>query len=241
MNGSAFPVRYLRLLIAASALLTVGCAHSPPDDPRDPLESWNRKVYGFNETVDRYTLRPVAKAYKGYTPSLVQRGVGNFFDNLRYPITVVNSYLQGKLVDGTSDLARFLVNSTIGVAGLFDVATPMGLEKHDEDFGQTLGVWGVGQGIYIVLPLLGPSTGRDLVGQGADEFLDPLNLIEDDDVRLALWVLYLTDRRAGVLAYERLVRDSFDPYLFVRTAYLENRLKKVHDGNPPQQSLDEEP
>lgn len=227
--------------LAAVVVFAAGCAHSPPYDPRDPMEPLNRKIYSFNETVDRYTLRPVAKVYKNYTPGLVQQGVGNFFDNLRYPITVVNSYLQGKPVDGTSDLARFVVNSTIGVAGLFDVATPLGLEKHDEDFGQTLGVWGVGQGVYIVLPFLGPSTGRDLVGMGADEFLNPLNLVEDDDVRLALWVLYLTDRRAGALGYERLLRDAFDPYSFVRTAYLENRLSKVHDGNPPQESFDEEP
>lgn len=242
MKTSEFSVRYLKSWFAAGVLLfSAGCAHSPPYDPQDPLEPLNRKIYSFNETVDRYTLRPVSKVYKRYTPVLVQKGVGNFFDNLRYPITVVNSYLQCKPVDGTSDLTRFVVNSTIGVAGLFDVATPMGLEEHDEDFGQTLGAWGVGQGIYIVLPFMGPSTGRDVVGMGADGFLDPLNLVEDDEARLALWVLYLTDRRAGVLGYEGMVRDSFDPYSFVRTAYLENRLDKVHDGNPPQESLDEEP
>lgn len=235
-------MRYLKSWFVAGVLVfAAGCAHSPAYDPQDPLEPLNRKIYSFNETVDRYTLRPVAKVYKSYTPGLVQQGVGNFFDNLRYPITVVNSYLQCKLVDGTSDLARFVVNSTIGVVGLFDVATPLGLEEHDEDFGQTLGVWGLGQGIYLVLPFLGPSTGRDLVGMAGDEFLDPLNAIEDDEVRLALWALYLIDRRAGVLGYERLVQDSFDPYLFVRTAYLENRLSKVHDGNPPQESFDEEP
>lgn len=229
--------------LAAAVLLLAGCAHSPAYDPRDPLEPVNRQVYRFNDTVDHYAVRPVAKVYRSYTPSPVRRGIGNFFGNARYPITMVNSFLQGKFGDGTSDTARFLVNTTIGLAGLIDVATPLGLEEHDEDFGQTLGVWGLGQGIYLVLPLLGPSTGRDLVGTGADEFLDPINLIDDPE-RYYAQAVYLIDRRAGVLGFDRLVRDAFDPYVFVRTAYLEDRFKKVHDGNPPQEpeeSLDERP
>lgn len=227
--------------LAAAVVFATGCAHSPPYEPRDPLEPVNRQVYRFNDTVDRYAVRPVAKIYRGCTPSPVRHGIGNFFDNVRYPITMVNSFLQGKFGDGTSDLARFLVNSTVGLVGLIDVATPLGLEAHDEDFSQTLGVWGVGQGVYLMLPLLGPSTGRDLVGAGADQYLNPLNLIDDTETRLALQAVYLIDLRAGILDFDRLVRDAFDPYVFMRTAYLENRLNKVHDGDPPRESLDEEP
>lgn len=227
--------------LAAAVVFAAGCAHSPPDEPRDPLEPVNRQIYQFNNVVDRYTLRPVARAYRSHTPSPIRRGVGNFFANARYPITVVNSYLQGKFLLGTSDMARFVVNTTVGLVGLFDVATPLGLEAHDEDFGQTLGVWGLGQGVYLVLPLLGPSTGRDLVGAGADQFANPLNLIDDTETRLALQAVYLIDKRAGMLSFDRIMQDAFDPYLFVRTAYLENRLNKVHDGNPPREPLDEEP
>jgi phospholipid-binding lipoprotein MlaA len=226
-------------VLAVAALLAAGCAHSPPEDPWDPLEPVNRKVYRFNETFDHYATRPVAKAYREHTPSPIRRGVGNFFDNALYPITMVNSYLQGKFLLGTSDLARFLVNTTAGLAGLFDVATPLGLEEHDEDFGQTLGVLGLGQGPYLMLPFIGPSTGRDLVGTGVDQYANPLNLIDDSTTRILLQTVYLIDLRAGFLGFDRSVRRAFDPYIFVRTAYLQNRRSKVHDGAPPREPLDE--
>lgn len=229
----------LKPLTAAIVALTAGCAHSPPEDPWDPLEPVNRKVYRFNETFDRYATRPVAQAYRENTPSPVRRGIGNFFDNARYPITVVNSYLQGKFLRGTSGLARFVVNTTAGVAGLFDVATPLGLEAHDEDFGQTLGVLGLGQGPYLMLPFLGPSTGRDLIGAGVDQYANPLNLIDDTATRILVQAVYLIDLRAGFLGLDRSVRRAFDPYSFMRTAYLENRRKEVHDGDPPRESLDQ--
>lgn len=219
--------------------VTVGCAHSPPDDPWDPLEPVNRKVYKFNDTFDRYAARPVAKAYRDYTPSPVRRGVGNFFGNARYPITVANHYLQGDFHDGTADLTRFVVNTLFGFVGLVDVASSMGLPEHDEDFGQTLGAYGVGQGAYIVLPFLGPSTGRDAIGRGVDQFVDPLNLVDDTATSLALRAAYLVDVRASLLGFDRSVRTAFDPYSFVRTAYLEDRLKEVHDGEPPRGAVDE--
>lgn len=231
--------RCLRLgAVSVAVVLGAGCAHSPPGDPQDPLEPVNRQIYRFNDTLDRYAARPVAKAYRDYTPSPVRRGVGNFFSNVRYPITIVNSYLQGKFHDGTSDLARFVVNTTVGFVGLVDVATPLGLEEHDEDFGQTLGVWGLGQGVYLMLPVLGPSTGRDLAGDGVDQFTNPLNLVDDTATRFALQAAYLIDLRAGFLGFDRSVRNAFDPYIFVRTAYLENRLGEVHDGDPPRETFD---
>lgn len=222
------------------ALLVVGCAHSPAEDPWDPLEPLNRKVYRFNETFDRYAARPVARAYRDYTPLPLRRGIGNFFDNARYPVTVANTYLQGKFMLGTSDAARFLVNTTAGCVGFFDVATPLGLEKHGEDFGQTLGVLGLGQGVYLMLPFIGPSSGRDIIGTGVDQFADPLNLIDDTTTRLMVEAVYLIDLRASFLGFDRSVRRAFDPYIFVRTAYLENRRNKVHDGKPPRESLDRE-
>jgi len=142
MTNRLMPISLGILLLVSM----VGCAHSPPSNPQDPFESVNRGIYKFNDTLDTYALRPVAKGYRFITPDLVEKGVGNFFNNLFYPTTIVNSYLQAKFLNGTSDLARFVVNSTLGIAGLFDVASPLGLEKHNEDFGQTLGYWGVGQG-----------------------------------------------------------------------------------------------
>src|SRR5688572_26977733 len=146
-------------------LLAAGCAHSPAYDPQDPLEKVNRAVFGFNEKADQYVLKPVAKGYDKITPQPVRRGIANFFDNLFYPTVIVNDLLQAKLKQGAFDLGRFVVNTTVGVVGIFDVATGWGMEKHEEDFGQTLGYWGVGPGWYLMLPLLGPSDNRDLVGR----------------------------------------------------------------------------
>ncbi len=220
-------------------LTVVGCAHTPSSDPQDPFESVNRGIYQFNDALDRYALRPVAKGYSNVTPDPVERSVGHFFDNLFYPTTIVNSYLQAKFHNGTSDVARFIVNSTLGIGGLFDVATGLGLEEHDEDFGQTLGYWGLGQGVYLMLPLLGPSTGRDGIGLIADRFTNPLTYVDSLAVTFALQALYLVDLRAGLLGFDQSVRNAFDPYLFVRGAYLERRLNAVHDGNPPREFRDE--
>lgn len=222
-----------------AALTLAGCAHTPPSDPQDPFETVNRGVYQFNDALDRYALRPVAKGYNTVTPVTAQKGVTNFFNNVSYPTTFINSYLQAKFHNGTSDVARFIVNSTLGIGGLFDVATGLGLERHKEDFGQTLGYWGVGQGVYLMLPLLGPSTGRDIIGQVADRFTDPLTYVDNLAVNFSLQALNLVNLRAGLVGFDQSVRNAFDPYLFVRGAYLESRLNSVYDGNPPDKFRDE--
>lgn len=219
--------------MALAALILVGCAHSPPSNPQDPFESVNRKVYTFNNTLDQYILRPTAQGYAKVTPDPAQRSIGHFFGNARYPITIVNSYLQAKAHNGTVALTRMIVNSTLGFGGLFDVATGLGLPKHKEDFGQTLGYWGLGQGVYLMLPLLGPSTGRDGIGLVADRFLSPTTYISNLYITLPANAVYLVDFRASLLGLDRTVSNAFDPYLFIRTGYLQDRLSKVYDGNPP--------
>lgn len=221
--------------LALLAVLAAGCAHSPPDDPSDPLEPVNRHIWQFNDTADRYVLQPVTEVYVNVTPDPVEQGIDNFLSNLVYPVTIANDLFQLKLHYGAADTTRFLVNSTVGVLGIFDVATGLGLPERDEDFGQTLGHWGLGQGVYLMLPFFGPSTGRDLVGQGVDYFLDPTIAVDDTVTEYTLRALYLLNLRASLLGFDQTVRNAFDPYAFVRTAYLERRRAKVHDGNPPRE------
>lgn len=164
----------MRLLLIGLACLLGACAHSPVDDPLDPYESWNRKVYGFNDAVDRAVLKPTAKAYVKVLPTEVRTGIGNFIDNLFYPRVIANDLLQAKWTHAGRDTTRFLLNSTFGLAGLLDPATMVGLERRNEDFGQTLGYWGLGQGPYLMLPFLGPSTPRELGGMAGDYVINPL-------------------------------------------------------------------
>jgi len=222
----------LAIIVIATTL--GACAHSPPEDPRDPFEDMNRKIYAFNDTVDDYTLKPLARGYQRVTPRPLERGVSNFFANLLYPTTIVNQFLQLKPLEGSRDLARFVINSTLGVAGFVDVATRLDLPKDHEDFGQTLGYWGVGQGVYLMLPVLGPSTGRGAVGRVADAFTNPINYVGDDAIRYSLYAAYLLNLRASLLPFESTLNNAFDEYLFVRTSYLQNRQEKVHDGKPPE-------
>jgi len=228
----------LGLLLAATAL--GGCAHHPPDEPSDPLEPMNRVIFKVNDKADQYVLHPVAKGYVAITPALVRRGISNFFSNLGEPRTIVNDLLQAKFLHGASDLGRFLLNSTAGLAGFIDVATPAGLEKHDEDFGQTLGYWGVGEGWFLMLPFLGPSDNRDLVGSGADIFTSPTYYLPgryDLPNYLISYGLYFINLRANLLPSDSLMESQFDTYLFIRTAYLEHRQALVYDGNPPPEDL----
>ncbi len=223
-------------------VLLSACATLPPDSPSDPLEPVNRAMFTFNRTADRYVLRPVAESYKAVLPRAAQKAVVNFFGNLGEPVTIVNGALQGKLLQATSDTGRFLMNSTIGLAGLVDVASKNGLPRHDEDFGQTLGYWGVGTGVYFMLPLLGPSNGRDLIGRGADYFTNPLyyiqqNNADEDYIFYGSTGLSLVSLRAQLLGADALVDGAIDPYIFIRTAYLQNRLNKVYDGSPPRALL----
>lgn len=230
--------RTIRLLGVALVVAAAGCAHSPTYDPADPLERINRGVYAFNDTADKYVLRPVAKGYVAVTPGFVRKGVTNFFHNLGYPLTIVNQFLQGKPVEGLSDTGRFLVNTTLGIGGLFDPASALGLAPHEEDFGQTFGVWGIGQGWYLMVPFLGPSTNRDFTGRLVGGPLNPLFYGDDAEAVFVVNLLDIVNTRALLLSSDRLVRQAFDPYVFVRDAYLQSRRSAVHDGNPPREDFD---
>ena len=202
----------------------------------DPLEPMNRAVFTFNENLDQYLVKPAAEAYKFVMPDAVRRGVTNFFSNIGDIFVAANNLLQGKPKEATSDIGRFLVNSTIGILGLFDVATDIGLEKHKEDFGQTLGVWGLSDGPYVVLPLFGPSTVRDTAGLVVDlktDFVMNTNQLNSDE-RLGVTAVRVLDRRANLLDAGQLLEDAaFDKYSFVRDGYIQRRRSQVYDGEPP--------
>jgi phospholipid-binding lipoprotein MlaA len=188
MRASARP----RAAAAALLCLTIiGCAAAPlKRDPRDPLERINRTTFAFNDAIDRGFARPVARTYRKVTPQFVQRGVSNFMDNIHYPVTIVNDLLQLKFKPAVSDTGRFLLNTVAGIGGIFDPASDAGLAKNDQDLGLTLGKWGIHQGPYLVLPILGPSTFRDGFGRLGDEFVTPQNYITSSTVRYALDGLY---------------------------------------------------
>lgn len=206
------------------------------DNTHDPLEGFNRAMYTFNDKFDRYLLKPVAKGYRAITPKPVRKSVSNFFSNLHEPMVMLNNLLQGKLGQAASDLGRLLVNSTGGIVGLFDVATKMGLEKHNEDFGQTLAVWGVGDGPYLVLPFFGPSNMRDGPALVVDWETYPPNHLEDSGTRDKMYVVEVIDKRAQLLDASDILEQAAgqDPYLFVREASRQSRRNQIYDGNPPQ-------
>ncbi len=217
---------------AAAVMLLPGCAvNQHTDDKRDPLEGFNRTMYSFNETVDKALIKPLAVGYEAAVPQPARTGVGNFFNNLAYPIVIINSFLQGKFEQGAEDIQRFIYNSTFGLLGLIDIATPMGLEAHNEDLGQTLGYWGVGEGFYVVLPLFGPSTLRDGIALYGDAQVDLLNSHSDVAERNQLWGLKIIDRRARFLGAQRILEAAaLDPYVFTREAYLQRRGSLIRDG-----------
>lgn len=215
-----------------------GCA-SHPANPDDPLEGYNRAMFSFNERLDRAVMRPVAQAYDAVTPLPVRTGVGNFFGNLGDVWVGGNNLLQGKLGDGFGDLARFVVNTTIGILGVFDVATEVGLVKHDEDFGQTLGRWGVGEGAYVVVPFFGPRTVRDAVALPLDLYADDLWAVRDVPLHNSLTALRFVHARANLLGAEKTLEEgTLDKYAYARDFYLQQRRYKVFDGNPPVENFD---
>lgn len=230
--------RYAVFLIFFLGLLS-GCA-STGGNPADPWESMNRKVYAVNDTVDRYALRPVAEGYKTVMPLPVRVGVSNFFANIDDVWTGLNNFLQGKPRDGASDFGRFAMNSTIGVLGLFDVASDFGLEKHDEDLGQTFGRWGVGSGPFLMLPLLGPSTVRDAAGTLPRYlFADPTKQIDQIPWRNAVTALKVVDGRAQLIGADNALDEAaLDRYGYLRDFYLKSRLSQVYDGHPPREDDD---
>jgi phospholipid-binding lipoprotein MlaA len=229
--------RALLAFVLASLLSACASTNAPK---ADPLEGLNRATYAFNDAADRAVLKPVAEGYKKVTPDFVRSGVSNVFSNFADVAVSLNNFLQGKPKDGASDVSRFLVNSTLGVLGLFDVATPMGLEKHEEDFGQTLGKWGVGPGPYLVIPFMGPSTLRDAVGRGVDSRAGWGKQVDHVRTRNAATGAELINVRASLLgAGETLDQAALDKYQFLRDAYLQRRLRMVNDGKVTAEQLDQ--
>jgi phospholipid-binding lipoprotein MlaA len=217
-----------------------GCA-TPPTHNYDPFEKFNRGVFAFNDGVDQMVIKPIAKAYKTIVPSPIDNGVTNFFSNIDDIVVVVNGLFQLKFKQAASDTGRLLINSTVGLLGFIDVATDIGLPKHDEDFGQTLGYWGVNSGPYIVLPILGPSSARDAVGLGTDLLFDPTfyyaasPTTEAGQAILAGGAVRGVDKRADLLGLEKVLETAaLDKYAYFRDAYLARREYLVYDGDPPQ-------
>jgi phospholipid-binding lipoprotein MlaA len=225
-------------VILATALSA--CVTLPPNSPRapqDPWESWNRGVYKFNDVVDRAIAKPVATAYVKVVPSPLRLGVSNFFANLETPTVLINDALQGKFLAAANDLGRFLLNSTVGLAGILDPATSAGLDKNNEDFGQTLGKWGVHPGPFVELPVLGPSDLRDAPGRLVDTYTNPRQYISNTWIRYGLYLPDLTDRRAALLPLDATLKNVYDPYAFVRDAYLQRRAYLVSDGKVTEEPL----
>jgi phospholipid-binding lipoprotein MlaA len=209
-----------------------GCATGR--NPADPLEPFNRGVYQFNEAIDNAVVKPVAQAYRAVIPQFIRSSVSNFFSNINDVVVALNNLLQGKFTAAYSDFGRIAINSTIGLLGLFDVATEAGIEKHDEDFGQTLGYWGVGDGPFLVLPVLGPSTVRDGIGRAVDSRADLATYVDPSRARNQIWIGRGVNRRAELLDASTVLQTAaLDPYEFVRDAYLQRRRNLIHDGSPP--------
>jgi phospholipid-binding lipoprotein MlaA len=225
-------------------LALAGCASLPSGktDPRDPWERFNRSVFKFNDGLDRAIAKPVAKGYVKVVPRVIRTGISNAYSNLDTVPTIINDALQGKFRQAGHDSARFLLNSTLGLGGLFDPASAAGLEYNEEDLGQTLGKWGVESGPYLMLPILGPSSARDAFSRAADTFLEPVWYLEDDSTRYLIRLGDLLDQRASLLELDAQLERSYDKYAFVRNAWLQRREYQVKDGDVDDQSeqLEEE-
>jgi len=229
---------YLSRRLSAVACATVvavasGCA-STNDNPADPFEGFNRAMFAVNEGLDTVAIKPVAQGYDAVAPLPVKVAVGNFFGNIWDSWTAINNLLQGKGGDALSDVGRVLINSTIGIGGAFDVASEMGLTKHSEEFGQTLGKWGVPDGPYFYWPIIGPRTTRDTFGWLVDTYYDPVWRIDNIPLRNSLVTVRYVDLRASVLPTDKVIEEAaFDKYSYIRDAYLQHRLSEIFDGDPP--------
>jgi phospholipid-binding lipoprotein MlaA len=227
-----------RIKSAATAIMAVGllagCASS--GNPKDPIEGFNRAMFAFNEGLDAAIIKPVATGYEAVLPSPVRTGVTNFFGNIDDLFIGVNNLLQGKVPEAFSDLGRVAINTTVGLLGLIDFASDAGLEKHNEDFGQTFGRWGVGNGAYVVVPVFGPRTARDTVGLVLDVAVDPVWNHLPQDAREAAVVLRLVNDRANLLPADKVIEEAaLDKYSYMRDAYFQRRRSLIHDGNPPRE------
>lgn len=247
LNSAA--IRKLVISMCAAVIVSLPVASANAQEVWDPIEPVNRGIFWFNDKFDRHILEPVSEGYVEVVPESVRKGIGNFLDNLESPINIVNSLLQLKFGHFIEQTGRFAINSTIGVAGIFDVATDMGLPLHEEDFGQTLGHYCIGPGPYIVLPFLGPSNLRDTIGRVADGFADPVFYVGQFDISdneafaigSGIKVIDAIDTRARLKeAIDAARESSVDYYLFVQGAYLQHRRGLIYDGNPPDEDEFEE-
>ncbi|HRD93386.1 MAG TPA: VacJ family lipoprotein [Accumulibacter sp.] len=222
----------------AAILAASGCA-TTENNPQDPFEGFNRAMFAVNEGLDKVAVKPVAQGYDAVTPLPVKVAVGNFFGNIWDTWTALNNLLQGKGGDALSDVGRVLINSTVGIGGVFDVAGEMGLTKHSEEFGQTLGKWGVGDGPYFYWPLIGPRTTRDTFGWMVDTYYDPVWRVDNIPLRNSLVSLRYVDLRASVLPTDKVIEEAaFDKYTYIRDAYLQHRRNEIFDGDPPRIPVD---
>jgi phospholipid-binding lipoprotein MlaA len=230
MTKRTVPVSLLSLCL----LLLCACATLPPGtkrDPRDPWEKVNRSIYHFNDKLDKAVLRPAARGYVKITPRFVRTGIRNALDNLNYPVVMLNDLLQGQVHAFLNDTSRLVLNTTLGIGGLFDPATAAGLDKNDREFGQTLGKWGVPKGPFLELPFFGASDVRDAFGKVVNDFSSPRQYIKNDYVNYGLFVIDEVDTRSRLLSLDPLVDSAYDPYAFIRNAYLQNRDFKVSGGS----------
>jgi phospholipid-binding lipoprotein MlaA len=226
----------LSLSAVAAALALTGCASFKNAPEGDPLEPINRGIFSFNNTFDHYLFKPIAKGYDAVVPTPVKTGVSNVFQNMSDAQSVVGGALQLKGAKVGDDLGRVLLNSTIGLGGIFDLATPMGIERGNEDVGQAIGYWGIGGGPYLVLPFLGPSTARDLAGRFIDGQTDPLGYVSSVPVRNSLNGLRVVDARVSVFPVEALANQAaLDRYTFFRSAYVQRRESLIRDGKAPKE------
>lgn len=224
----------LRQLSAGVLTLALASGAMAEDGSRDPYEGFNRSMFAVHEVVDKYAAKPVAQVYDKAVPLPVKAGVGNFFGNAGDLWVGVNSAFQGKFADAGIDIGRLLVNSTIGIFGLFDVASELGLERHDEDFGQTLAVWGVNDGGYLFWPIIGPRTARDTVGWAVGNYVDPVSSVSPISVRNGVTALRFVDIRASLLPSDQVIEEAaLDKYTYIRDAYMQRRRNQIFDGRPP--------
>lgn len=237
-------VKHFRVLVLSAlvCVLCAACTTIPPNadgsqperSPTDPWEPLNRTFFNANQGVDRFTLRPLAKGYEIVVPRVMRLGVNNFSRNLRSPLHIINHFLQGKFVSGFRQTGRFLMNTTFGIGGLMDVATDAGIDVEVEDFGQTLAVWGVPDGPFVVIPLLGPRTFRDATMIPLNFLADPLLHYNNSSVRDKLYLLRAIDFRQQLFAAEELLEGAYDPYIRMREAFLQHRRFLIFDGDPPE-------
>lgn len=228
------PAGIKSLAVVLVAGLLTGCATS--GNSKDPVEGFNRAVFAFNEGLDKAIIKPVATGYDALLPSPVQTGVTNFFGNIADVFIGINNLLQGKVPEGLSDFGRVAINTTIGILGVMDIASDAGLEKHEEDFGQTFGRWGAGNGAYVVLPLFGSRTVRDTAGLVLDVAADPVADLGHVPTRNILLAIRIVNDRANLLPADKVIDEAaLDKYSYVRDAYLQRRRNLIHDGNPPRE------